>query len=54
MQGWTAVCGGQAYNPKLVTAAQWAEFQDIWSKLNAGTIDVKAADQEPEPNSPRS
>lgn len=42
VQGWTAVCGSAPYNPKLVTAAQWAEFQDIWSKLNAGTIDVKA------------
>ncbi len=43
VQGWTAVCGSAAYNPKLVTAEQWAAFQDIWSKLNAGTIDVKAA-----------
>lgn len=42
-QGWTTVCGSSLYNPKLVTAAQWAEFQDIWSKLNSGAIDVKAA-----------
>lgn len=43
VQGWTAVCGSAAYNPKLVTAEQWAEFQDTWSKLNSGAIDVKAA-----------
>ena len=43
VQGWTAVCGTTAYNPKLVTAAQWAAFQDIWGKLNAGAIAVKAA-----------
>ena len=30
------------YNPKLVTAAQWATFSDIWAKLDAGTIDVKS------------
>jgi basic membrane protein A and related proteins len=42
VQGWTPVCAGNPYNPKLVTAAQWAAFQDIWGKLNAGAIDVKA------------
>lgn len=42
VEGWTAVCGSQAYNTKLVTAAQWTEFQDVWSKLNSGAIDVKA------------
>jgi basic membrane protein A and related proteins len=42
VQGWTTAYGGAPYNPRLVTASQWAAFQDVWSKLNSGAIDVKA------------
>ena len=42
VQGWRPVAGSGAYNPKLVTAAQWAEFQAIWARLDAGAIDVNA------------
>ena len=40
-QVWTAIYAKSTYNPKLVTAAQWATFTDIWTKLDAGAIDVK-------------
>lgn len=42
VQGWTTVCAGEPYNPKLITSGQWAAFQDIWSKLESGAIDAKA------------
>ncbi len=39
---WSPVYAKSSYNPKLVTAAQWATFGDIWAKLDAGAIDVKS------------
>ena len=41
-QVWTPVYAKASYNPKLVTAAQWATFTDIWGKLDSGAIDVKS------------
>ena len=41
-QIWTTVYAKSAFNPKLVTDAQWATFNEIWDKLDAGTIDVKS------------
>lgn len=41
-KGWLPIYGDTAYNSKLVTASQWAKFQDIWGQLSTGKIDVQS------------
>lgn len=37
---WLPLYGSDKYNSKLVSAAAWATFQDIWAQLASGIIDV--------------
>jgi basic membrane protein A len=39
-QSWVTLYGNESYNPKLVTADDWARFEAIWKDIDGGKIDV--------------
>ncbi|WP_425417314.1 BMP family protein [Oricola indica] len=39
---WVTVYGDAAYNPDVISAEDWAVFQDTWAKIDSGEIEVSA------------
>ena len=43
MWHWTYDAGQSAYNDKLITPEQWAQFETIWNDLVAGKIEYEVS-----------